>query len=55
MVVMDDKKYLLNNKFLMKEYNYDKNENVDLSKITFGSSKKIWWKCLNCGMIIDLI
>ena len=35
-------KYLINNNILMQEYNYKKNENFDLNKITIGSSKKIW-------------
>ncbi len=42
-------KYLINNNILMQEYNYKKNENFDLNKITIGSSKKIWWKCVKCG------
>lgn len=33
----------------MKEYNSSKNNNVDLNSITLGSSKKIWWKCSECG------
>ncbi|MBQ1581970.1 MAG: zinc-ribbon domain-containing protein [Prevotella sp.] len=30
---------------LMKEYNYAKNVDLDLDKITIGTKKKIWWKC----------
>ena len=30
---------------LMKEYNYTKNADVCLDKITVGSNIKIWWKC----------
>ena len=29
----------------MKEYNFIKNKDIDLSSITLGSNKKIWWKC----------
>mgnify|MGYP003289568836 CR=1 FL=1 len=36
---------LKDNKELMKEYDYDKNCNIDIDKITVGSNKKIWWKC----------
>lgn len=32
-----------------KEWNYAKNENIVPSNITWGSNKKFWWKCLNCG------
>lgn len=33
----------------MLEYNYDKNNDIDLEKLTFGSDKKVWWKCKVCG------
>lgn len=36
---------LKDNKELMKEYNYEKNIDIDLNSITLGSSKNIWWKC----------
>ena len=36
---------LKDNTELMKEYNYTKNADLDLDKITIGTSKKIWWKC----------
>ena len=32
---------------LMSKYNYEKNKNVDLDKLTTGTHKKIWWKCLD--------
>lgn len=32
-----------------KEWDYDKNKDYDLEKITYGSStKKYWWTCLKC-------
>lgn len=34
---------------LMKEYDYGKNQDILLDNITTGSSKKIWWKCSECG------
>lgn len=37
-LLKDDKK-------LMKEYNYEKNNDINLDNITNGSNKKIWWKC----------
>ena len=36
---------LKNCKELMKEYNFEKNKDIDLNTITCGSNKKIWWKC----------
>ena len=38
---------LKNNKELMKEYDYEKNNDIDLEKLTTGSGKKVWWKCKN--------
>lgn len=38
---------LKNDKELMKEYNFDKNKNINLEKLTSSSGKKIWWKCNN--------
>ena len=40
---------LLKNHKVMKEYNYEKNKDVDLNSLTVGSSKNIWWKCSICG------
>ena len=36
---------LKNNKELMKEYDFEKNKDIDLNKLTTGSHQKIWWKC----------
>ena len=38
------KDYLINNKELMKEWDYDKNE-LDPQKVSCGTSKKAWWIC----------
>ena len=38
---------LMDNKELMKEYNYKKNHSIDLNNATLGSSLKIWWRCKN--------
>ena len=40
---------LKKNKKLMKEYNYNKNTDIDLEKITEGMGLSIWWKCSKCG------
>lgn len=34
---------------LAKEWNYDKNTNIDINNIVKGSNKKVWWKCSVCG------
>ena len=36
---------LKDNKKLMEEWNYEKNEHLNPSNLTIGSSKKVWWKC----------
>ena len=38
-------KLLKNNKTLMNEYNYERNTDLDLDRVTIGSNEKIWWKC----------
>lgn len=42
---------LLKDKFpeLMLEYDYEKNHDIDVNKLTYGSSRKIWWKCSKCN------
>ena len=44
---MADKKYIIDNEELMKEWNWEKNKllNLDLKALTLGSNKKVWWKC----------
>ncbi len=37
--------YLKDNKELMKEYDFEKNKDIDLDSITLGSEKTIWWIC----------
>ena len=37
--------YLKDNKELMKEYDFEKNKNIDLKNITLGSEKTVWWIC----------
>ena len=33
------------NPLLAKEWNYEKNTTLTPSQVTFGSGKKVWWKC----------
>ena len=44
---MSDK--LINNKELMKEWDYEKNIELDPIKLNIGSGKKAWWICSSCG------
>ena len=43
------KKYIIDNKELMKEWDWEKNKDLDPYKITYGSTKRAWWKCSVCG------
>ena len=47
--IMSEKNYLIDNKDLMKEWDYEKNKDFDLNKITVGSHKKAFWKCSKCN------
>ena len=42
-----EKKYVIDNPKLMAEWNYEKNIDLDPSKLTLGSDQKPWWKCSN--------
>ena len=38
-------KFISDSKYLMSEWNYEKNLNLDPSNIKMGSNKSVWWKC----------
>ena len=40
-----EKKYLIGDKELMREWNYDKNGTLNPSTITYGIGKQLEWKC----------
>ncbi len=44
---MAEKKYIIDNAELMAEWNWEKNNELDFDPetLTFGSNKKVWWKC----------
>ena len=44
---MADKKHIIDNAELMAEWNWEKNNNLNLDpkKLTLGCHKKVWWKC----------
>ena len=42
---LSDKKYIIDNKELIKEWDYDKNDGIDPNGIGIGSHKKAWWIC----------
>ncbi|MBQ8726166.1 MAG: zinc-ribbon domain-containing protein [Clostridia bacterium] len=46
---MRQKTYIIDNQELMSEWDWDKNNAIGLDpkKITYGSAKKVWWKCVN--------
>ncbi len=46
---MTEKKYISEDLHLMQEWDYEANGDLDPSKITVDSGKKVWWKCRNCG------
>ena len=46
---MKIKSYIIDNKLLMSEWDYEKNKDLDYSKLTYGSNKIVWWKCSKCG------
>ena len=40
---------LKDNKYLMEEWNYEKNKKLSPDNISLGSNKKVWWRCSKCG------
>ena len=46
-----EKRYVSDNAQLMAEWNWEKNNDLDLDPetLTFGSNKKVWWTCKKCG------
>ena len=40
-----EKQYVSDNAQLMAEWNWARNAKLDPSQLTFGSHKKVWWKC----------
>lgn len=43
------KSLLIENKELMKDFDYNKNQSLDIKNIRSGSNKRVWWKCHKCG------
>lgn len=43
------KRYLSENKELMKEWDFEANEDLDPNLLTVGSNKKVSWVCSKCG------
>ncbi len=37
--------FIKDNDILIKEWDYEKNKNLNVDTITSGSNKKVWWKC----------
>ena len=34
---------------LLKEWDYEKNTDIDITDMKAGSNRMVWWKCLDCG------
>lgn len=34
---------------LLKEWDFEKNTDIDISDVKAGSNRMVWWKCLDCG------
>ena len=42
---MNKKVFIIDDKSLMNEWNWEKNGDVNPNSLTCGSNKKVWWKC----------
>ena len=40
-----NKRYLIDDEKLLKEWNQEKNEELNPANIELGSHKKVWWQC----------
>ncbi len=45
----EEKKLINRYPNVAKEFDTEKNE-IDINTISYGSGKKVWWKCPRCGM-----
>ena len=45
---MSEHNFLKDDVELMEEYNFIRNKDIDLNKLTCGSAKTIWWTCKKC-------
>lgn len=46
---MTEKKFLIDYPELVKEWDYEKNSDLDINVFSRGSDKKVWWKCSAYG------
>ena len=46
---MIEKKLLIDYPILVREWDYEKNVDLDVNTLTHGSQKKVWWKCSTCS------
>ena len=49
--MMRTREFVIEREDLMKEWDWEKNNKLELypNEISFGSTKKVWWKCPSCG------
>jgi hypothetical protein len=45
----DSRSFIKNFPDIAEEWDYDKNNGIDINKIYSASNKKYWWKCKQCG------
>lgn len=43
------KKYISENAELMKEWNWERNKDLDPNRLSMACAIKVWWKCSKCG------
>lgn len=48
-VVSDKNRFSILYPELLNEWDFDKNKNVDVNSVSYGTQKKVWWICLKCG------
>lgn len=45
----ESKKYIADDERLMREWDWEANAGLNPNTLTYGSNKKVWWKCSKCG------
>lgn len=38
-----------NKEYLIDEFDHNKNQSIRLNDISYGSGKKVWWRCMKCN------
>jgi hypothetical protein len=48
-VVTDKNRLIFRNPELIDEWDFEKNDSLNIANVSFGSALKAWWKCISCG------